>query len=116
MYIHIDIILWIFLQNIILLPFDYLIETDEFQIFENAEKQSSGYIISYKDLYDVRLRLRYSIQNNDIYFESFENMLTSIYTILPNNCIKKNLIKTAKPILNRFIVENMLMNCHINID
>jgi hypothetical protein len=108
MYICVDIILWVFLQNIVLLPYDYLIETEEFEIFKSAEQKSCKYIISENDLYDMR------ILKNDLLFDSFENMLTIIQLLLPNNCKKKLLIEASIPIFNRMSVEHMLESCHLN--
>jgi hypothetical protein len=109
MYLRIDVILWLFLQNLILLPYDYLIETDEYEIFKVAShKENCVYVMSYNDIFDSKTGT-----SNDFYFDSFENMLTILEVILEDNCLKKNLIIKARPIINRIAVEHMFQNIYI---
>jgi hypothetical protein len=108
--LYVDDKLWIFLQNIILLPYDYLIETEEYELFETAEKNKCGYTISKNDIFD----LRHKPKNNVFYyFTSFPKLLRNIYSVLNNTSNKKKLIEQAIPIIDRIKVENMFQKCYI---
>jgi hypothetical protein len=113
MYIRVDVILWVFLQNVILLPSEYLMETEEYEIFQNAEQCDYIYILSCKD---IRYEMLYTKRNcypNDIVFDTFQNMLYILQTLLEDNTLKKNLIINAIPILKRMNIENLLNNLRI---
>lgn len=107
MYTRVDIILWVFLQNSILLPYEYLIETEEYEIFRSASFHSSKFIISNKDVFDDT-----RIDISDFYFDSFDTMISLLNIILPENHRKKILLERAIPILEGIRITNMLENCH----
>ena len=53
--LYVDVILWIFLQNMLTLSYEYFEETDEYNIFESSILCSSTqYILSKTDLFDEK--------------------------------------------------------------
>ena len=111
MYTKVDIILWIFLQNIITLPFEYLLETDEYDIFKTADYEKHIYILSSKEIhYELKYDMYQFYKNSDLYFNSFTEMLLVLETLLDDNTLKKNLINKAIKILNIHIIDNKLYN------
>jgi len=115
MFLQIDNILWIYLQNIILLPVDYLIETEEYDIFKNAQENNTIYILSLKDIYNdlsydnLKLYKSYKF----IYFKNFESILNMLLSLLDDTCYKKQLITKSISIIKLQKVEKMLYNCSI---
>lgn len=111
MYTKVDIILWIFLQNIITLPFDYLLETAEYDIFKTAEYEKHIYILSSKEIhYELKYDKLQFYKNMDLYFNSFQEMLIILETFLDDNTLKKNLISKSKILFNIYFIENKLYN------
>jgi len=108
-YIRVDIKLWIFLQNIILLPSEYLIETDEYEFFSESEKTHGKYVLSSNDIY-YEAKHRTCLRNQDIFFESFAHMIDILKQLLDNDSMKQKLITTAIPIIERIIIEDRLQS------
>lgn len=113
MYIQVDIILWIYLQNVILLPYEYLIETDEYDIFKNAEINKSMYILSTKEIHKDISYTHYKLckEYTYLHFTSFDNLLENLNTLLDNESYKKQLINKALPIIKLQKIETMMSNC-----
>jgi hypothetical protein len=97
--LRIDVILWIFLQNIVLLPYDYLCETDEFSLFS---QKIDMYIISVKDIYDKNI---YGCEN--YIYTSFDAMLHNLQYLLPKQNKKHQLIKSCIPIIENIRTQQM---------
>ena len=109
MILKIDTILWIFLQNVITLPYDYLIETESFEIFHNACEKSSKFSISANEIYNNLYTSYTTFQ-----FDSFMNMMNILQNVLPLYSKKKELVDKALPIIERMHLEVMLGNLHLN--
>jgi hypothetical protein len=108
MFTRVDIILWIFLQNIILLPYEYLLETDEYEIFRAGESRSSKFIISNQDVFDDK-----RIIPSDFYFDTFHSMIRLLYIVLPENHRKKLLLEKAIPLIDNIYTVHLLENFHL---
>jgi len=109
MILNVNTILWIYLQNVITLPYDYLIQTEEFDIFHTACEKSSKFSLSANEIYD-KIYTKHTL----FYFDSFKNMILLLQTILPANSKKKELIDKAYPIIERMHLEVMLGNLYIH--
>lgn len=121
-YTRVDVILWVFLQNILLLPNDYLIETEEYDTFINAEINAHAYILSCKH---IKYEMNYEIYKqcittsktasgcDDIYFNSFQNMLSSLHSVLDDDSYKKNLITRTAPLIKMLFIEDQLHNLRL---
>jgi hypothetical protein len=109
MILCVDTILWIYLQNIITLPYDYLIQTEPFEIFHAACEKSSKFLISANEVYD-----NLYTQNTVFSFDSFTIMIQILQNALPINSKKKELVDKALPIIERMHLEFSLNNLNIN--
>jgi hypothetical protein len=109
MFLSVDTILWIYLQNVISLPYDYLIQSEPYEIFHAACEKSCKFIISANEIYDDIYT-----QNTTFHFNSFRDMIQVLQTVLPSNSKKKYLIDKAFPIIERLHIEFMLDNLNIN--
>jgi ADP-heptose:LPS heptosyltransferase len=90
-YIRVDSILWVFLQNSILLPNEYFIESEEYDIFINTYRNNK--VIFVLSLSGIKLDIDYNTYNKyttrDIYFNSFQHMISSLYLLLDDTSYKK---------------------------
>ena len=97
-----DINLWIFLQNIKTLDYEYLCETQEYDLFKSAEY----YTISLADIIDDREAcIRYQAA-------TFTDLIYKVKFILESfakiNTLKYRILMDAIPIIERIAVENTL--------
>jgi hypothetical protein len=109
MILCVDTILWIYLQNVISLPYDYLIETDTFEIFHTACEKSSKFSISANEIYDDLYTSSTQFQ-----FDSFITMIKVLQNVLPVHSKKKELVDRALPIIERMHLEVMLGELSFN--
>jgi len=113
-YTQVDIILWIFLQNIALVPYEYVLETEEYDIFKYADKNNHIFILSCNDIkFDISYINLKKYKNSLLYFTSFENMLYNLLSILDKESYKRNLIVKSLDIMKKQSIEIKLENLHI---
>lgn len=101
-----DINLWIFLQNIKTLDYEYLCETQEYDLFKSAQYYNTGYTISLADIIDDKEAcIKYQAA-------TFTDLLYKVKFILESfakiNTLKYRLLMDTIPIIERIAVENTL--------
>ena len=113
--IIVDTILWIFIQNVINLPYEYLQETNEYSIFEECQSKDVIYKISKTELDDynyIKNSSNINILDDYYIFTNFFEMLLQLHDIFisqnKTDTIKYNLLVKAIPIMQEISLMNKL--------
>ena len=115
--LNVDIKLWIFLQNVINLPSDFLKETDEYDLFKTASVYGATFSISENDIIDD---YSFYTKSNEYYkFATFGQLIITVKEILElyelQESKKYKLLIEAIPKLEVIALENTLENLTIDL-
>jgi len=115
--LNVDVKFWIFLQNVINLPSDFLKQSEEYDLFKTANEYGATFSISEYDILDD---YSFYFKTNEYYkFATFGQLIVTVKEILElyelQESKKYKLLIEAIPKLEVIALENTLENLTINL-